>query len=242
MPTSPSLDPSKPSHAAFLNSHPQAAANFLDDINLSSAEKAEFLAHIEGHVTGELQAHLKDFCYAHKKHGSSAILEPGEHLGVVRALSAMADRLVAYSATDLEPSDAEATIEDWATLPADDLKATMDILLPAGATITSFLMWSFRHTAQPARPTEITGSRDLPCRLGLPSYADGSKHVLFGHDPASLEIFAPTFFDSALDPQWRAGGNTLPHADCATHYPGGIPEVVHEPNLFARISTGFLIL
>ena len=221
----------------YRRRHPQACANFEEDAILPSVDRDRFLSHLETYADGEYDDHLNAFFHneANRKLGPAVALEQSEVLGAVRAISSLGSRFTTANGFDHDPIDAEEYVRDLTFLNAAGVAATFRALFTPAARITEFLMWSYRNPPHFNDPFDEIDRADLVCRLALPGYGLG-EHIAFGHHlpPAPK---TPTSFDAGLTPKWRPGGQTNPLADCADKYAGGLPEVVHDPNIFRNIVT-----
>jgi hypothetical protein len=220
----------------YRRRYPQACANFEADTALEAPDRDRFLAHLEAYPGGDYEAHVEDFFHngANKKLGPPVALETGEVLGAVRAMSSFASRFTKANHFDHDPLDAEEFVRDLTFLPADGLRTMLRSLFTPEAQITRHLMWSYRNPPHFHEPFLNIDRTDVVCRLGLPTY--GGEHIAFGHQSASA-VRIPTSFDAGLIDEWRPGGNTKPLPPCEHKYANGLPEVVHDPNVFHNIAT-----
>lgn len=221
---------------------PQACSNFENDVALPADERDRFLLYLESYPGGDFQDYLQGFFHdsANKKLGIDLPLETGEVLGSARTLSSFASRFTTANGLDNDPVDAEGFIRDLTFLPADDLQKTLRKLFPPAAQITRLLMWSYRNPPNFRDPFCDIDLSDLICRLALPGYGL-TEHIAFGHELAPT-TFAPTCFDAGLMGEWRPGGRTRPMPDCENKYADGLPEVVHDPNVFHNIATALHLI
>lgn len=225
----------------YRAAYPRPAANFEGDDILPDDHKMRFVAHLAAYSAGDYEEHLNVFFYdpTNKKLGPSITLQPGEVVGAARAMSSLASRFSTANGFDHDPLDAEGFVRDLAFLDAGDLRTALRTLFSSSATITPHLMWSYRNPAHYDDPFFDVDVSDLSCRLALPS--DGvSEHVSFGH-ALPHAAYRPTCFDAGLFSEWRPGGNTHPLPACAAKYATGLPEIVHDPNVFHNVVTNLQI-
>jgi hypothetical protein len=227
----------------YRRRHAQACANFEADRDLSAADRDRFFTHLQAYAGGEFDDYVNVFFYdpATQKLGPVIASEPNEVLGTVRAVSSLASRFTTANGFDHDPLDAEEYVRDLTFLNAGGLTATLRSLFTPAARITGFLMWSYRNPPHFNDPFRDIDRTDLVCRLALPGYGVG-EHIAFGHQAPPDPLHAPTCFDAGLTPEWRPGGNTNPLPDCAAKYPTGLPEIVHDPNIFHNIVTALYLV
>ncbi len=237
----PYIDPTNPAHFAFKASFPQACENFENDAELNDEQKLKFVAHLEAAGTLDLEDHLKVFFYDPKNQrvGSIVTLLNDERLGCVRTMISFAAQIVKESMIDdLDDEAVSEQIRALGLATEETLNKKLTYWGVGLKKIKPHTMWSFIY-----KISGISDSSSLPCRLGLPSFSASlpQPHVFFSHDlPVHLPPSKPTLFDACIEGQWCPGGNTKPFKECSSK--GGIPEVVHEPNVFNSIVGQLLII
>ncbi|MCU0786225.1 MAG: hypothetical protein MUF81_19695 [Verrucomicrobia bacterium] len=220
----------------FKRKHPEFWAKLEKDKALTRGLKKKFAKHLATHKKGDISEHAVSFFRANKLKGAAILLNRDEVLGSVRAKTALVARLRVCA--KISRIKTLRHLADWVGFDVNKLQSEIENLL-GDALIGQFVMWSYRNERDAYDPFSGVVVRDLPCRLGLPSFPK-EDHYAFGHmmpDSKARRVRTPTAFDGELYQQWIPGGFTRPHDACKSTYSDGLPEVVHRPNNFKNIYT-----
>lgn len=223
----------------FKKQFPEFWEKFEADTELAPLKKRQFKQYLKAFKGGDLRKYARAFCRQHKNQRcGQRVAISGATLGHVRKKSGLVNRI--YAVTKWKTDRINDFLRDWELI--DDPRNISDLFTTFGeATITEHTMWSYLNDADTNDPFFGVDHQDLPCRLGLPSFMDGSEHYAFGHLlPHNIKAKKPSCFDSDLCEFWINGGMTKPHDPCAKKYPAGLPELVHSPNKFKNIKTKLL--
>lgn len=223
----------------YARAFPVQHKHFDDDTNLESADRSRFISHWNGFTPGDIEDHARKFFHdiTNQQLGPEQSISPGEMLGHVRSLKALARRLSEIPALSLDYPQAERLVRDLTSLDAAGLRSRLRALFRAGETLSCVLMWSFRNPRNTSDAFDGTRIEDLPCRLGLPTFGR-EEHVALAHERGGRDYVTPTAFDAGLYAEWNPGGVTRPLLACEAAYPDGLPEVVHDSIEFVEIQTG----
>ncbi len=192
----------------------------------------EHVARSDGDAMTTYEA-VQDFCHRHVREGPVDETARNAHLGCVRSLASVADRVSANSG--LSPSQAKQHLRDLMAV-ADSMERLNEQREALKETVLSkYQIWAFYNPSAPHAPFGAVGvaREGLVNILGLGRWkGSGEELVRWAHRlPGNMTAHTPTAWDADVSPDssphWRPGGKTCPLDSLDPTQ--GCREVVHRP-------------